>query len=250
MPITLIEPNFRPNQGREAINANFLLLDSNLNAHIGVQGNPHNTQAHQIPYTNTVYPTVTNVKLALDSIINSIQQIQSTVSDLTERVNTIETNLNNTIGALTALTSTVNNLSVTVAQIQADMQSRLDRTIKTLTLTGVTSGNTISGVWNLAKSFVLIKGEVNRPCRVRLYAKSAYRDADASRPLGTDPSGEHGLICDIAFPTGNLEIDFSPVIIGANLDTPISKDIYYNITNMDSVDGDITVSLSLIELER
>lgn len=48
------------------------------------------------------------------------------------------------------------------------------------------------------------KVTADRSCRIRLYSSAAARTADASRPIGTDPDGEHGLQMDLYLTPSNL----------------------------------------------
>lgn len=63
-----------------------------------------------------------------------------------------------------------------------------------------------------AAAFRLYKIETDREARVRLYTTTAKRDADAARPVGTDPTGDHGLILDVVTTTGVLSLELSPVV--------------------------------------
>lgn len=64
----------------------------------------------------------------------------------------------------------------------------------------------------LGKSGFIWKATADRSARLRLYDSAAYRTADAARPIGTDPEGEHGLQMDIYFPPANLTWDLATMI--------------------------------------
>lgn len=100
-----------------------------------------------------------------------------------------------------------------------------------------------TGFVRLGKSFSLLRVTASAPCRVRLYATNAYQANDAGRPIGTDPTGEHGCIFGGIFSGTNLTLDLSPQAEGSNLDQPDRNDaIYYNILNTAGTSAVITVT--------
>lgn len=106
------------------------------------------------------------------------------------------------------------------------------------------------GTVSLGKTFVLNKISADRECRVRLYQTAAFRTADAARPVGTDPEGEHGLICDFNLTTGNLTWNSSPIPNGANGDTSRTPDIYYSIQNKSGGTSTVEVTFSVVKIEE
>jgi hypothetical protein len=58
----------------------------------------------------------------------------------------------------------------------------------------VASGATVALAAPLGKSFTLMNVKASCPVRLRAYVSAAKRAADAARPIGTAPTGEHGLI--------------------------------------------------------
>lgn len=88
-----------------------------------------------------------------------------------------------------------------------------------------------SGTAALGKSYRLIRVATDRAARVRLYTTMAKRDADAARPVGTDPAGDHGLVMELI--TGaDLDYDLTPEPIGANRESPVTTAAAYRITNL------------------
>lgn len=84
----------------------------------------------------------------------------------------------------------------------------------------------------------------NRPARVRAYSTSAHRTADASRAVGTDPTGNHGCLLDVVTTSGMLSIDLSPMVDLCNLDSPIADTIYFAVQNLDTGAGIVTTTLT------
>jgi hypothetical protein len=101
----------------------------------------------------------------------------------------------------------------------------------------------------MGKSYRLYRITTTRPARVRLYATQAYLDADAGRAIGVDPVGDHGLMFEFVTTASLLTAALSPVVDGVNLESTPSDNIPISITNLDSVAGDVTVSLTYMKTE-
>lgn len=63
-----------------------------------------------------------------------------------------------------------------------------------------------------AAAFRVYKVETDRAARVRLYTTTAKRDADATRPVGTDATGDHGVLLDLVTTSGVLSLELSPSV--------------------------------------
>ena len=102
----------------------------------------------------------------------------------------------------------------------------------------------------LGKSFVPFKVTVDRACRVRLYINTASRTADNSRPPGTDPTGEHGVILDLRLDgTTGLEWDVTDPPTGRNMESTVTGDIPYCIKNESGATSTVQVTVSRIIFE-
>lgn len=98
-------------------------------------------------------------------------------------------------------------------------------------------------------SFGMIrKVTADRSCRIRLYTTSAARTADASREIGTDPEGEHGVQMDLYLTAGNLVWEMAqaiPFFDGQSTPTGIVKAAIENLSGSTStvaVDFDVNVT--------
>lgn len=66
---------------------------------------------------------------------------------------------------------------------------------------------------------------------MRLYTTTEKRDADAARPVGTDPTGDHGLVMELV--TGaDLDYDLTPQPIASNRESPVTTAAAYRVTNL------------------
>lgn len=100
-----------------------------------------------------------------------------------------------------------------------------------------------TGTVSLATGYRLAEIETSVPCRVRLYATVAQRDADLLRASGDDPVEDHGLIFEFLSNTSLLGAVLSPMVDGYSLEDPPSPDIPYTITNLSGSAAPVTVSL-------
>jgi hypothetical protein len=119
-----------------------------------------------------------------------------------------------------------------------------------------TAGQTRTYDLTMAKSFASWKvtEATGKLFRLRLYATSAARTADASRsftvPLAL--GAPHGCILDMYIPQSGVYVTpwvMSPPLIGANGDTSQATTIYASVTNVDTVTRSIQITISYVALE-
>jgi hypothetical protein len=101
-----------------------------------------------------------------------------------------------------------------------------------------------TGVITMATGYRISKIVTSVPARVRLYATAAKRDADATRAIGDDPTGDHGLMLEYITATGLLSAALSPMVDGYSLEATPSEDIPYTITNLSGGNSPVTVTLT------
>jgi hypothetical protein len=106
-----------------------------------------------------------------------------------------------------------------------------------------------TGTLLLANSYRLLRITTTAPARVRLYTATAKRDADTSRPVGTDPTGDHGLILEFVSTASLLAADLSPTVDGFDGKTTPDGNIPYTITNTGTGAAAIGCTLTWIRTE-
>lgn len=100
----------------------------------------------------------------------------------------------------------------------------------------------------LGKAFVLSAIETDVEARVTVYRSPAYRTADAARPIGTLPTGDHGVIVDI----NNVapgKLNLSPIMYGATAETPRDGDIAIRVQNRSGGATPVEVKFTVNKLE-
>lgn len=109
-----------------------------------------------------------------------------------------------------------------------------------------TADITITG----GKTYSLLKIAVDAASWVRLYTDTTSRTNDASRAYTTDPTPGSGVIAEVRTETtGSTTFLMTPGVIGWNDDSTPSANIYAKVTNNESSSADITVTLTIVELE-
>lgn len=143
-----------------------------------------------------------------------------------------------------------NDLPYTAAQGPAGtsgLQSRQDAVITTPSLAPAASA---AGNLTLAAGYRLLRIVTTRPARVRLYTDSAARVADGDRKVGIKATAGSGLVFEFISDAALLSSDLTPLVDGAVLsDTPGDTAVPYAITNLDTVAGPVSVTLTYIRTE-
>lgn len=113
----------------------------------------------------------------------------------------------------------------------------------TFSAAALANNATTSNTVNIASRYQLLQITTSHPCRVRLYTSTAKRDADLTRSIGTDPTGNHGLMFEFISTANLLSADLSPLVDGF-ADTAA---IPYSITNLSGATQTITVTLNHVK---
>jgi hypothetical protein len=100
----------------------------------------------------------------------------------------------------------------------------------------------------LATTYRLLSIQTSRPARVRLYNTTAKRTADLSRPVGTDPVSDTGVM--LEFVTVDTAVHgLSPLTDGASMETVPGASIPMSVTNNDTVTGTVAVTFAWQRIE-
>lgn len=113
----------------------------------------------------------------------------------------------------------------------------------TFAAAALASNATTTNTVNIASRYQLLHITTSHPCRVCLYTSTAKRDADLTRPMGTDPTGNHGLLFEFISTTELLSADLSPLVDGF-ADTAA---IPYSLTNLSGAIQTISVTLNHVK---
>lgn len=98
------------------------------------------------------------------------------------------------------------------------------------------------------KTYSLLKIQSTHAAWIRLYVSAAARTADAGRAEGVDPAPGAGVLAEIVT-TGSQTILMSPGVFGWNNESPVTTDIACAITNKSGSTANISVTLTLVQLE-
>lgn len=102
-------------------------------------------------------------------------------------------------------------------------------------------------LWDGGPGVRVISVETDIPARVRFYASEAHRDADESRAVGADPSGDHGCFLDVVTTAELLTVTLSPTVDVHTADG--TDDIYYTIQNRSTSTDTVSVTVTFVPTE-
>ena len=123
------------------------------------------------------------------------------------------------------------------------------------TITKLVSGIGIGATMNSTftdgrKSWMLQKVGISSAAWVVLYTDQAAMTADADRKATTDPIPGSGVIAEVNTSTAGVStFIMSPGIMGWNNDATPSDNIWFKICNNETSAANITVSLTIVQLE-
>lgn len=111
----------------------------------------------------------------------------------------------------------------------------------------IADGVTETSALVLHPSVRLFKVATSRAARVRIYATAAQRTADAARPIGTDPIGNHGLLFEFVTSADILSYTLTPAV---DLTADGSDSTYYvSVTNLSGATGVVTTTFYYVRTE-
>lgn len=134
--------------------------------------------------------------------------------------------------------------ALSVVQSSSGFSARDTDTVSTASLADGATGNV---TLTLKPGYRVLKVETNVPARVRVYDSAAHRTSDASRPVGTDPSGVHGVVLDLVTTASTLAFWLSPVVDGYTADA--SDTVPLAVTNLSGAASVVTVTVTWIRSE-
>lgn len=126
----------------------------------------------------------------------------------------------------------------------------LSRTVVTAVTGTIGSGTALNITIPGYKAYALLKVAITHAAWLILYTDTNSRVSDASRSSATDPNPGSGVIAEVlTTSTGASTFIMTPGVIGWNNDVTPSTNIYAKIVNNESSAANITVTLTLVQLE-
>jgi hypothetical protein len=127
----------------------------------------------------------------------------------------------------------------------------LAKTLQSRTTTQITTASLLpeggeNVIFTGFKSYAVLKVETSVPAWVTLYTSTATRSNDASRPQGTTPNANSGVVSDVVT-TNSSPVSITPGTFGFTDDA--TTNIHARIVNKSGSDQPVTVTLTLLKLE-
>jgi hypothetical protein len=122
------------------------------------------------------------------------------------------------------------------------------RQTDTLTTATLSDSASETDSFQLGNSYLLLKVETDVAARVRVYPTAAFASADLSRPIGTAPTGESGLLAEVVTDGANLLWNLAPAATGY-ADDPANGNSYVTVTNLSGGSATVTVTFTFLKLE-
>jgi hypothetical protein len=143
-------------------------------------------------------------------------------------------------------TPTFRLLTVTDMPISG-LQSRSTASATTGSLAYQTSSTVTIPV---AKGYALYNVQTSVGAWVTVYTNSTAMSNDSGRSITTDPTPGSGVVAE-SITTGNstTNTSFSPAVIGYNIDSPVTTNLYLKVYNNSGSTNAITVTLTYLKLE-
>lgn len=111
---------------------------------------------------------------------------------------------------------------------------------------GLTADITITG----AKLYSLLKVGISSAAWVRLYTDTTSRTNDETRASDTDPTPGSGVLAEVLTTNSGVStFKMTPGVLGWNDDGTPSTNIYAKVTNNEGSAADITLTLTIVNLE-
>ena len=154
--------------------------------------------------------------------------------------------MNDTGNTANALYYNTSTNEITYAPAAASLASRTQVTIITPSLAANAAANIIVSGY---KGYALYSIESNAGAWVTMYTSNAAAASDYARTINTDPTPGSGVIAE-AVSNVAATTNFTPGVIGFNLESPPTTAIPVKVVNNDSVTGNISVTFTLLKTEQ
>ena len=154
--------------------------------------------------------------------------------------------INDTGNTANALYYNTSTNEITYAPAAASLASRTQVTIITPSLAANAAANIIVSGY---KGYALYSIESNAGAWVTMYTSNAAAASDYARTINTDPTPGSGVIAE-AVSNVAATTNFTPGVIGFNLESPPTTAIPVKVVNNDSVTGNISVTFTLLKTEQ
>lgn len=191
-----------------------------------------------VPFNATIWPAFTNALVTNAEIVR--------VTNISTDTLTI-TRAQESTSARSVIVG--DQISATITdKVLVDAENPV-RTTATYTTGSLASNARETGVITLNKGYRILKIQTDRTARVRLYATTTDRDADTTRSIGVDPTGDAGVMFDFVTTPSILTWRVTPLADGAQMSGSPTTSIPITVDNLDTITSTVAVTLTYIATE-
>lgn len=120
------------------------------------------------------------------------------------------------------------------------------RELAVVTTSSLPTDASWTGTVAMALGYRLLRLQLDRPARVRVYDTVGHQSADLNRGTDLDPVGNHGVV--LEYVAGELDFFLNPIVDGASNEAVPTVDIPVTITNLGGA-GTVTLTLTYTRSE-
>jgi len=150
--------------------------------------------------------------------------------------------------------STITNVTETSSGSSSTTTTTVTLTPKTASVTTavISSGQNFTGILQTSRMFAIQSVTASGAARIRVYATAAAQTADLSRTSAQSPAygTTQGIIADVTLGASPYMWLLTPVAVGTNGDSPTAPQSYITISQLGSMSGAITATITFLPLEN
>lgn len=200
-----------------------------------------------------VFPTgadvTTEINAAIEALVDGAPETLNTLKELADQLGTDVASLLTQINDLEALFDLEQDARIAADQgldVRITALENADIRVNHVKSTASIATDA-SEDWTITEDGIIaLRVAFNQAARVRVYASAAYRTADAARPIGEYPEGDHGLLLEVISDGTDLDYWLGRPAIMSSADG--GDNLYATVTNLGAA-GVVQVTITYIKLE-
>ena len=133
----------------------------------------------------------------------------------------------------------------TIGDIRNLLMSLMVR--QTVQITAAAGGVPVLDRAVMGQLAVVLSVQADQPCRLRLYATQAERNADQSRPVITDPGAGAGCLYEVSLTADLLSMNAAPIPLVQNNENPIGNQIAFTLEPQTELETTVVLTYMVVK---